>query len=165
MRSIRGATVVALLLAISLRLSLGTTIVVQRALLALPLLSSLELPIVDSDSVIYISVKRPSVTIDLNKLVLNVVLKSIVESSLKRVGSLVNLKGKLLESKGILDSQLSLAEVVKVLLCLSSLVVYSKDFDKCVFEVSKGREDSVSLGAPFSQAFLQELPLGRFELL
>ncbi len=104
MCSIHGAIVVALLLTISLRLSLGTTIVVQRALLALPLLSSLELPIVDSNNVVHISVKRLSVSIDLNKLVFNVVLKSIIESSLKHVGSLVNFEGKLLESRGILDS-------------------------------------------------------------
>ena len=115
---------------------------------------SLELPIIDSDSVVYIGVKRPSVTIDLNKLVLNVVFKSIVESSLKRVRSLVNLEGKLSESRGILDSQLSLAEVVKILLYFSSLVVYSKDFDKYVFEVGKGREDGVSLRALFGQALL-----------
>ncbi len=113
---------------------------------------SLELPIIDSDSVIYIGVKYPNVTIDLNKLILNVVFKSIVESSLKHIRSLVNLESKLSESKGILDSRLSLVEVIKVLLCLSSLIVYSKDFDKCVFEVSKGREDSVSLRALFSQA-------------
>ncbi len=118
------------------------------------LLSSLELPIVDSDSVIHIGVKRPSVTIDLNKLVLNVVLKSIVESSLKRVRSLVNPKGKLLESRDILDSRLSLAEVIKILLYLSSLIVYSKDFDKCVFEVDKGYKDDISLGALFGQALL-----------
>ncbi len=103
MRSIHGATVVALLLAVGLWLSLGTTVVIQYALLALPLLSSLELSIIDSDSVVYISVKCPSVTIDLNELVLDVVLKSIVESSLKRVGSLINPKGKLSESRGILD--------------------------------------------------------------
>ncbi len=104
MRSVRSAVVVALLLAIGLRLSLGTTIVVRCALLALPLLSSLELPIVDSNSVVHIGVKRLSVTIGLNKFILNVVLKSIVESSLKHVRSLVNLKGKLSESRGILDS-------------------------------------------------------------
>ncbi len=140
---------VALLLAIGLRLSLGTTIVIQRALLALPLLSSLELPIIDSDSVVHIGVKRLSVTIDLNKLVFNIVLKSIVESSLKRVRSLVNSKGKLSESRSILDSRLSLAEVIKVLLCPSSLIVHFKDFDKYIFEVSKGREDGVSLRALF----------------
>ncbi len=145
---------VALLLAISLRLSLGTTIIIQYALLALPLLSSLELPIIDSDNVVYIDVKRLNVSIDLNKLVLNVVLKSIIESSFKRVRSLVNLEGKLLESGGILDSRLSLAEVVKVLLCSSSLIVYSEDLDKRVFEVSKGRENGVSLGALFGRAFL-----------
>ncbi len=120
----------------------------------MPLLSSLELPIIDSDSVVYIGVKYSSVTIDLNKLVLNVVLKSIVESSLKRVRSLVNLKGKLSELRGILDSQLSLAEVVKVLLRLSSLIVHSEDFDKYVLKVSKGYEDSVGLKAPFSRALL-----------
>ncbi len=115
----------------------------------MPLLSSLELPIVDSDSVVYIGVERLSVTIDLNKLVFNVVLKSIVESSLKRVGSLVNLEGKLSESRGILDGRLGLAEVIKILLCSSSLIIHSKDFDKYVFEVSKGYEDGVSLGALF----------------
>ncbi len=118
------------------------------------LLSSFELPIVDSDSVVHIGVKRLSVTIGLNKLVFNVVLKSIVESSLKRVESLVNLEGKLLESGGILDSRLSLAEVVKILLCSSSLIVYSEDLNECVFEVDKGCKDSVSLGAPFGRPFL-----------
>ena len=165
MRSVRGAAVVALLLAVGLRLSLGTTVVVRCALLALPLLSSLELPIVDSDSVVHIGVKRLGVTVGLDKLVLDVVLESIVESSLKRVGSLVNPEGKLSESRGILDGRLSLAEVVEILLCLSSLVVHSEDFDKCVLEVGKGREDSVGLGAPFGRAPLQELPLGRFEPL
>ncbi len=131
----------------------------------MPLLSFLELPIVDGDSIVHIGVKRLNVTIGLNKLILNVVLKSIVESSLKRVGSLVNLEGKLSELRGILDSRLSLAEVVEILLCLSSLVVHSEDFDKYVFEVGKGREDSVGLRAPFGRALLQELPLGRFEPL
>ncbi len=154
MRSIHGTTVVALLLAIGLRLSLGTTVVIRRALLALPLLSSLELPIIDSDSVIHIGVERLSVTIDLNKLVLNVVLKSIVESSLKRVRSLVNPKSKLSKSKGILDSRLSLVEVIKILLYPSSFIVYSKDFNKYVFEVSKSYKDSVSLEAPFGRALL-----------
>ncbi len=93
-----------LFLAISLRLSLGTTIVIQYAFLALLLLLSLELPIIDSDGVIYIGVKRLSITIDLNKLVFNVVFKSIVESSLKHVRSLVDPKGKLLESRSVLDS-------------------------------------------------------------
>ncbi len=165
MRSIRGAVVVALLLTVGLRLSLGATVVVRRALLALPLLSSLELPIVDGDGVVHVGVKRPGVTIDLDKLVFNVVLESIVESSLKRVGSLVNFEGKLLESRDILDSRLSLAEVVKILLCPSSLVVYSKDLDEYVLEVSKGREDDVSLGALFSRPLLQELLLGGFEPL
>ncbi len=103
-RSIRSATIMSLLLAIGLRLSLGTTIVIRRALLALPLLSSLKLPIVDNNSVVHIGVERLSVIIDLNKLVFNVVLKSIIESSLKRVKSLVDPKGKLSESRGILDS-------------------------------------------------------------
>ncbi len=116
----------------------------------MPLLSSLELLIIDSNSVVHIDVKCPSVTIDLNKLIFNVVFKSIVESSFKRVGSLVNLESKLLESRGILDSRLSLAEVAKVLLCSSSLIVHSKDFNKCVFEVGKGYKDSVSLRALFS---------------
>ncbi len=120
----------------------------------MPLLSSLKLPIIDSNSIVYIDVKCPSVIIDLNKLVLNVILKSIVELSLKRIGSLVNFEGKLSESRGILDGRFSLAEVVKVLLRLSSLVVHSKDFDKYVLEVGKGREDSVSLGAPFGRALL-----------
>ncbi len=108
---------------------------------------SLELPIIDSDSVVYIGVECLSVTIDLNKLVLNVVFKPIVESSLKHVRSLVDLKSKLLESKGILDSRLSLAKVIKILLCPSPLIIYSKDFNEYVFEVSKGREDSVGLRA------------------
>ena len=165
MRSVRSAAVVALLLAVGLRLSLGTTVVVRCALLALPLLSSLELPIVDGDSVVHIGVKRLSVTVGLDKLVLDVVLKSIVESSLKRVRSLVNPEGKLSESRGILDSRLGLAEVIEILLRPGSLVVHSKDFDKCVLEVGKGCEDGVSLGAPFGQAPLQELPLGGFEPL
>ncbi len=135
-------------------MSLGTTIVIRYTLLALPLLSSFELLIVDSDSVVYIGIKRLSITISLNKLVLNVVLKSIVESSLKRVGSLVNPKSKLLELKSIFDSRLSLAEVVKILLCFSSFIVYSKDFDECIFEVGKGCEDSVSLRALFGRPLL-----------
>ncbi len=111
------------------------------------LLSSLELTIVDSDSVIYIGVERFSVTIDLNKLVFNVVLKSIVESSLKRVRSLVDSKGKLSESRDILDSRLSLAKVIKILLCPSSLIIHSKNFNEYVLEASKGYEDSVGLRA------------------
>ncbi len=118
------------------------------------LLLSLKLPIIDSNSVVYISVKCPSVIIDLNKLVFNIVFKSIVESSLKRVKSLVNFKSKLLELRSILDSRFSLAKVVKVLLCFSSLVIYSKDFNKCVFKVGKGYKDSVSLRALFGQALL-----------
>ncbi len=120
----------------------------------MPLLSSFELLIVDSNSVVHIGVKRFNVTIGLNKLVFNVVLKSIIESSLKRVRSLMNLKGKLLESRSILDSRLSLAEVIKVLLCPSLLIVYFKDFNEYVFEVSKGHEDSVSLKALFSRPLL-----------
>ncbi len=147
-RSIHSATIMSLLLAISLRLSLGTTIVVRRAFLALLLLLSLELPIIDSNSVVHIGVKRPNVIIDLNKLVFDVVLKSIVEASLKYVRSLVDFEGKLLESRGILDGRLSLAKVVEILLRFSSLVVHSEDFDKYVFEVGKGYEDGVSLKAP-----------------
>ena len=113
----------------------------------MPLLSSLKLPIIDSNSVVYIGVKCLSVTIDLNKLVLNVVLKSIVESSLKRVKSLVNFESKLSKLRGIFDSRFSLAKVIKILLYPSSLVIHSKDFDKCVLEASKGREDSVGLKA------------------
>ena len=128
-------------------MSLGTTIVVRRALLALPLLLSLELPIVDSDSVVHIDVERLNVTIDLNKLVFNVVFKSIIESSFKYIGSLVDLKGKLLESRGILDSRLSLAKVIKILLYPSSLIVYSKNFNEYVFEVGEGYKDSISLRA------------------
>ncbi len=143
-----------LLLTISLRLSLGITIVIQRALLALPLLSSLELTIVDSNGVVYIGVERFSVTIDLDKLVLNVVFESIVESSLKRVRSLVDLEGKLLESRGILDGRLSLAKVVEILLCLSSLIVHSENFDEYVLEVGKGYEDGVGLRAPLGWTFL-----------
>ncbi len=60
----------------------------------------------------------------------------------------------MLESRSILDGRLSLAEVVEILLCPSSLVVYSKDFDKCVLEVGKGCEDSVGLGALFGRALL-----------
>ncbi len=152
-RSIRSATIVSLLLAIGLRLSLDITVVIRRALLTLPLLSSLELPIIDSDGVVYIGVERFSVTIDLNKLVLNVVFESIVESSLKRVRSLVDLKGKLSESRGILDSRLGLAKVVKILLCPSSLIVYSKNFDECVLEVSKGYKDGVGLRALLGWTF------------
>ncbi len=72
-------------------MSLGTIVVVQYALLALLLLPSFELPIVNSNGVVHVGVKRLSVIIDLDKLIFNVVLKSIVESSLKRVGSLVDL--------------------------------------------------------------------------
>ena len=82
----------------------------------MPLLSSLELPIIDSNSVIYISVKRLSVIINLNKLVFNVVFKPIIELSLKRVRSLVDLKNKLLKSRGIFDSRFSLTKVIKILL-------------------------------------------------
>ncbi len=139
----------ALLLAIGLWLSLGTTVVIWYAFLALPLLLSFELPIIDSDSIVHIDVKRLSVTISLNKLVFNVVFKSIVELSLKRVGSLVNFKGKLSESRSILDSRLSLAKVIKILLRFSSFIVYSKDFNKCVFKVGKGYKNSISLGALF----------------
>ena len=116
----------------------------------MPLLSSLELLIIDGNSVVYVGVKCSSVTIDLNKLVFNIVLKSIVESSLKRIKSLVNLESKLLELRGILNSRLSLAKVVEVLLCSSSLIMHSKDFNKCVLEVSKGYKDSVDLRASFS---------------
>ena len=114
----------------------------------MPLLLSLELPIIDSDSVIHIGVERLSVTIDLDKLVLNVVFESIVESSFKRVGSLVDFEGKLLESRGIFNGRLSLAKVVEILLCPSSLIVYSENLDECVFEVGEGCEDSVGLRAP-----------------
>ncbi len=93
-----------LLLTISLRLSLGTTIVIQRAFLALLLLLSLELLIIDSNSVVHIGIKCLSVTIGLNKLVFDVVLKSIIEVSFKRVRSLIDPKSKLLESRSILDS-------------------------------------------------------------
>ncbi len=154
MRSVRSATMVALLLAIGLRLSLGTIVVIQRALLALPLLLSLELSIVDSNSIVHIGVKRLSVTIDLDKLVFNVVFKSIIESSLKRVRSLVNFESKLLESRGILDSRFSLAKVVEILLCFSSLIIHFKDFNKYVLEVGKGYEDSVGLRTLFSWALL-----------
>ena len=111
---------------------------------------SLELLIINSDSVVYIGVKRSSVTIDLNKLVFNVVFKSIVEASFKRVKSLVDFKSKLLKLKGIFDSWLSLAKVIKILLYSSSLIVYFKDFNKYVFEVSKSYKDSISLKALFS---------------
>ena len=46
------------------------------------LLALFELLIVDSNSVVYILIKRLSVTVDLNKLVLDVVLKAVVEASL-----------------------------------------------------------------------------------
>ncbi len=85
--------------------------------------------------------------IDLDELVLDVVFESIVESSFERIRSLVDPEGKLSESRGILDGRLGLAKVVKILLCPSSLVVYSKNFNKYVFEVSKGCEDSVGLRA------------------
>ena len=116
----------------------------------MPLLLSLELPIVDSNSVVHIDVKRLNITIDLNKLVFNVVFKFIVKSSLKHVESLVDLESKLLESRSVFDSRLSLAKVVEILLCFSLLIVHSEDFDECVFEVSKGRKDSVSLRALLS---------------
>ncbi len=113
----------------------------------MPLLSSLKLLIIDSNSIVYISVKRFSVIIDLNKLIFNVVFKSIIESSLKRIRSLVNFESKLLELRGIFDSRFSLAKVIKILLCPSLLIMHSKDFDKCVFKVGKGCKDSVSLRA------------------
>ncbi len=114
------------------------------------LLLSLELPIINSNNVVYIGIKHLSVIVNLNKLVLNIVLKSIIELSLKRIRSLVNFESKLLESRSILDSRLSLIKVVKVLLYPSLLIIHSKDFDKYVLKVSKGYKDSVSLGALFS---------------
>ena len=116
----------------------------------MPLLASLKLPIIDSNSVVYIGIKRFSIIINLNKLIFNIIFKSIVESSFKHVKSLVNFKGKLLELKSILDSRLSLAKIIKILLCLSSFIIHFKDFDEYIFKVSKSYKDSVSLKALFS---------------
>ncbi len=49
---------------------------------ALALLALFKLPIVDSNSVVYILVKCLSIAIDLDKLVLDVVLESVVEAPL-----------------------------------------------------------------------------------
>ncbi len=46
------------------------------------LLALFELPIVDSNSVVYILIKCLSIIVDLDKLVLNVVLESVVEAPL-----------------------------------------------------------------------------------
>ena len=46
------------------------------------LLALFKLPIVDSNSVVYILVKCLSIAIDLDKLVLDVVLESVVEAPL-----------------------------------------------------------------------------------
>ncbi len=73
-------------------------------LLSLVLLSSFELAIVDRNSIIYIRVERLFVLIDLNEFILNVILKSVVEPSLKRVGSLIDSEYELSELRGILDS-------------------------------------------------------------
>ncbi len=46
------------------------------------LLALFELLIVDSNSVVYILIERLNIAVNLNKLVLNVVLKAVVEVSL-----------------------------------------------------------------------------------
>ena len=63
-----------------------------------------ELLIVDRNSVVYILIKRLSIAVDLDKLVLNVVLEAVIEASLQGVLSLLDSKGKLLKLQGILDS-------------------------------------------------------------
>ena len=76
----------------------------RHTLLPLSLLSSLELPVIDRDSSIYIRVERLGIAVGLDKLVFNVVLKSIVKLSLKYIGSLVYPERELSELRGILNS-------------------------------------------------------------
>ena len=71
---------------------------------ALALLALFKLPIIDSNSIVYILVKRLSITVNLNKLVLNVVLKAVVEVSLQGILSLLDSKGKLLKLQSVLNS-------------------------------------------------------------
>ncbi len=66
-------------------------------LLALALLSSLELLVVDSNSSVHILIERLNVLVGFNKLVLNVVLKPIIETPLKYVLSPLDSKRKLSE--------------------------------------------------------------------
>ncbi len=61
---------------------IGLAIGILHAFQALALLALFKLPIIDSNSVVYILIEYLSVTVDLNKLVLNIVLKAIVEASL-----------------------------------------------------------------------------------
>jgi hypothetical protein len=77
---------------------------IQYTLLALALLTPFELSVVDSNSVVYILIECLSVAIGLNKLVLNIVLKTIVKLSLKYIVSLLNPEGELSEAGGVLDS-------------------------------------------------------------
>ncbi len=68
------------------------------------LLALFKLPIVDSNSVVHILIERLSVTVDLDKLVLDVVLEAVVEASLQGVLSLLDSEGELLKLQGVLDS-------------------------------------------------------------
>ena len=76
----------------------------RYTLLPLSLLLSLELPVIDRNSSIYIRVERLGITIGLNELVFNVILKSIVKLPLKHVRSLVYPERKLSELRGVIDS-------------------------------------------------------------
>ena len=75
----------------------------RYALLSLPLLPSLELPVIDRNSSVYIYVERLYISVGLDKFVLNVLLQPVVEPSLKCVRSLMNPERKLPEFRGILD--------------------------------------------------------------
>ncbi len=138
---------------------------VQRTLLSLPLLLSLELAIVNDDSSIHILIECLVVLVDLNEFVLNVVLKTVVKSLLKGVGSLLDLKRELPEAQGVVDSRLSLAEAVKVCLRPSPLIVDSKDLSKGVLEVDETLKDATSLGLLLVLSFLKEIALSRLEPL
>ncbi len=82
----------------------GLAIGILYAFQALALLALFELPIIDSNSVVYILIKRLSIAVDLDKLVLNVVLEAVIEASLQGVLSLLDSEGKLPKSQGVLDS-------------------------------------------------------------
>ncbi len=82
----------------------GLAVGVLHAFQALALLALFELPIVDSNSVVYILIERLSVAVDLDKLVLDVVLEAVVEASLQGVLSLLDSEGELPKSQGVLDS-------------------------------------------------------------
>ena len=94
------ARVLALIAIVSLRVRRRE----RYTLLPVVLLLSFELSIIDRNSIIYIRVERLLIPIDLNELVLNIVLKSVIELSLERIRSLIDSEYKLLELRGILDS-------------------------------------------------------------